>query len=142
MDVLLFQTPDGGEVRCVSGQMALTEGLDTAVYLSCFGGNSDDSGLTADDSLEWWGDKSETDPAKKYRSELQFLLRTLPLIPANLSRFEDAATKDLSWLLTSVADSLAVRASMPGIDQVSLAIAFVINGKTSVFSLKPPGPSS
>jgi phage gp46-like protein len=139
MDVLLFQTPDGGEILCVAGQMQLTEGLDTAAYLSCFGGNSDDSGQTSDVALEWWGNKGETDPAKKYRSQLQHLLKTLPLIPANLPRFEDAANADLAWMADSgVVDSIAARATMPGINQVKVDVAMVINGKTTLFSLKPP----
>lgn len=139
MDVLFFQTPDGGEVRCSNGQMAMSEGLDVAAYLSCFGGNAEDSGLTSDDSKQFWGNFSETDPAKKYRSELQFLLRTLPIIPANLTRFEEAAVKDLSWMTASVADSIAARASMPGVNRVKIDIAIVINGKTTAFSITPPG---
>lgn len=142
MDVLLFQTPDGGEVRAANGQLTLTEGLETAAYLSTFGGNADDSGLSSDSAREWWGNKSETDPTKKYRSELQYALRTLPLIPANLSRFEDAGSKDLAWFLDSVAESLAVRATMPGIDKVRIDVAFVINGKTTLFSIKPLGPAT
>lgn len=139
MDVLLFQTPDGGEISCANGQLALTEGLEVAAYLSCFGGNADDSGLEADDSKQWWGNFDQTDPDKRYRSELQFLLRTLPLIPANLKRFEDAATSDLKWLTTSVADSVAARATMPGIDKIKIDVALVIDGKNTKFSMTPPG---
>ena len=141
MDVLFFQTADGGEVRAVNGQLELSEGLDTAAYLSLFGGNSDDSGLTADDAKQWWSNFDETDPAKRYRSETQFLLRTLPLIPANLIRLEDAAAKDLSWMLQSTTDSIAVRASMPGINRVQLDVVLVIDGKKTAFSVTPPGTS-
>ena len=139
MDVLFFQTADGGEIVATNGKLELTEGLDTAAFLSLFGGNSDDSGLTADESKQWWSNFDEPDPAKRYRSETQFLLRTLPLIPANLIRLEDAATKDLSWMLQSTADSIAVRATMPGINRVKLDIILVIDGKTTAFSLIPPG---
>ncbi len=142
MDVRLFQTPDGGEIKAVNGQLQLTEGLDTAAILSCFGGNSDDSGQTSDDSKQWWGNAGETDPAKKYRSQLQHLLKTLPLIPANLPRFEDAANADLAWMADSgVVDSVAARATMPGVNQVQVDVAFVINGKKTLFSIKPPGTS-
>ena len=139
MDVLLLQTPDGGEVTAVNGQLQLTEGLETSVFLSLFGGNSDDSGLSSDDAKQWWGNRSETDPAKRYRSAFQFLIRTLPLIPANLPRLEEAATGDLQWLKQSAADSVAARASMPGVNRVQLNIAIVINGKTSVFKVTQPG---
>lgn len=140
MDVLLFQTADGGEIKATNGQIQLTEGLDTAGLLSCFGGNSDDSGQTSDDPKQWWGNVGETDPAKKYRSQLQHLLKTLPLIPANLSRFEDAANADLAWMVDSgVVDSAAARATMPGVNQVRVDLAFVINGKKTLFSIKPTG---
>jgi|SRR6478736_680130 len=141
MDVLIFQTPDGGEIIAENGQITLTEGLDVAAYLSCFGGNSDDSGLSADDSKQFWANFDESDPDKRYRSELQHALKTLPLIPANLTRFEDAAVKDLSWMQESVADSVAARATMPGVDKVQVDIAVVINGEKTLFSLKPPGIS-
>jgi phage gp46-like protein len=139
MDVLFFQTPDGGEIIAQNGQVILAEGLETAAYLSCFGGNANDSGLTADDAKQFWANFDEPDADKRYRSETQFLLRTLPLIPANLTRLEDAASKDLAWMLESISDSLAVRATMPGINKVQLDIALVINGKTTPFSIKPPG---
>jgi phage gp46-like protein len=141
MDVLLFQTPDGGEISCANGQITLTEGLDTAAYIALFGGNSDDSGLTADDSKQWWGNFDETDPDKRLRGQLQRLLNTLPLIPANLQRFEEAAVADLEWMKQSVADSIAARATMPGIDQVKIEIVTVIDGKTTKFSVTPPGKS-
>jgi hypothetical protein len=137
-DVLLFQSVDGGEIRASNGQIELTSGLEVAALLSCFGGNTEDSGLTADDALQWWANHDETNPDKRYRSELQHLLKTLTLIPANLIRFEDAAVHDLSWMQQSVADSVAARATMPGIDQVKVAIAIVINGQTSSFVLTPP----
>ena len=138
MDVLLFQTVEGGEVRCENGQMTLTGGLETAAYLSLFGGNVEDSGLAADVAKQWWANWSEPDRAAIYRSELQFLLATLPLIPANLQRFEEAATADLQWLTQSAADSVAARAVMPGINTVRIDVAVVINGETTKFSITPP----
>lgn len=137
MDVLFFQTPDGGEISCVNGQITLTEGLEVSAYLSCFGGNADDSGLEADNSKQFWANFDQPDPDKRYRSELQFLLRTLPLIPANLKRFEDAAASDLRWMTKSTADSVAARATMPGVDQIKLDIVIVIDGKTTAFSMTP-----
>jgi phage gp46-like protein len=139
MDVHFFQTPDGGEITATNGQIILSEGLEVAAYLSCFGGNSEDSGLTADDSKQFWANHDQPDPDKRYRSQLQNLLRTLPLIPANMKRFEDAAASDLAWMATSLADTIAVRATMPGVDKVKLDIALVIDGKTTAFSMTPPG---
>jgi len=138
-DMLLKQTPDGGECVVANGQLLMTDGLETTVYLSLFGSNSDDSGLPADDAIEWWGNKVESDPARKQRGQLQHLLNTLPVTPANLQRFEEAATADLAWLVTAgIADSSAVIATIPGVNKLLLAVALVVNGKTVAFKLTPP----
>jgi phage gp46-like protein len=134
-DVLLFQTPDGGEVTITNGQFAQTDGLDVAAYLSLFGGNADDSGQTADDSKQWWGNIGESDPALCYRSATQYLLLTLPLIPANLQRIEEAAQSDLAWMLDDIATDLAVRATMPGPKRIDLDCALTIDGQTTSFKL-------
>jgi phage gp46-like protein len=137
-DVLMLQTPDGGEINLQNGQTVMSEGLETSSFLSCFGGNKLDSGLDADNPKQWWGNLGETDPAVQYRSQLQHLLATLPLTPANLARFEDAATSDLAWLTVSVADSVAVQATMPALNTVQIDVAIVINGGTTKFTFRNP----
>ena len=135
-DVLMTQTPDGGEVTVQNGQMVLSEGLETAAFLSLFGGNRLDSGLDADASQQWWANLDETDPSLQYRSQTQYLLSTLPLTPANLLAFEDAAMADLAWFTDEVADSIAVVATMPAINTVALNVFIAIDGVTTKFTFK------
>jgi phage gp46-like protein len=132
MDVRLYQKDgDGGEIDFVGGQAVLGDGLETAVYLSLFGGNDDDSGLDADNARQWWANVEERDASKRYRSETQYLLRAAPLIPANLRRFEDAATLDLAWMTESgLASFVSVTASMPELNTVKLQIKIEIQGRT------------
>ncbi len=127
--------PNGGDLKIENGQVGMTEGLETAAYLSLFGGNEKDSGQTADDPLQWWGNYSETEAANKLRSATQYLLLTLPLIPANLQRIEEAALADLAWMTDSIASDLAVRATMPGPKRIDLDCAITIGGETTSFSL-------
>jgi phage gp46-like protein len=134
-DIKLFETPNGGEIAIVNGQVGMTDGLETAAFLSLFGGNADDSAQTADDPKQWWGNLSETDLTKRFRSATQYLLSTLPLIPANLQRIEEAAMSDLAWMLDSVATDLAVRATMPGPKRINLDCALTIDGNTTSFTL-------
>jgi phage gp46-like protein len=123
-DVHLRHTADGGEIDFVNGDAVLSDGLESAAYLSMFGGNERDSGLRGDDLLQWWGNLDETEPARKYRSETQHLLHSLPAIPANLRRVEDAAKHDLAWFVdTGIARSIEATASIPGINRVSLDIS-------------------
>lgn len=125
-DVLLRQTNDGGDVIAESGLLAMSDGYETAAYLSLFGGNIDDAGDDASKRAEWWGNLDEVEESRRYRSETQWLLRALPAVPSNLRRLEQAAGRDLAWFVSSgVAASVAVSASIPGLNRVRLAVNIV-----------------
>lgn len=117
-DVLLRQTADGGNITVEAGLFLLSEGLETAVYLSLFGGNEQDP-ANAESDQQWWGNLGEIEPARTYRSETQYLLQALPAIPSNLLRIEQAARRDLQWMLDEgVAKSASVAASIPALNRV------------------------
>jgi phage gp46-like protein len=134
-DVRLYQTVDDGEIESVNGQLTVDDGLESAVYLSLFGGNDDDSGLAGDDPKQWWANLDENDPARQYRSETQNLLRAIAATPGNLRRIEDAVERDLAWLTeTKAAKSIAITATIPGINRVKLVIEVVVNGRSREFT--------
>jgi phage gp46-like protein len=138
-DVYLFSTPDGGEIDANNGRLTMSDGLDTAVYLSLFGGNEDDSGSDGDARKQWWGNLSETDPPRQYRSETQHLLKSLPLIPASLRRIEDAAKRDLAWMVPSPARAVDARATIPALNTVRLELAVDIDGTVFSFTFTEHG---
>jgi len=124
-DVLLRQTNDGGSITIQGGLVLLSEGLETAAYLSLFGGNEDDPG-EGDTSLQWWGNLLEAEPERAYRSETQHLVRSLPAVPFNLRRIEQAAARDLQWMLdTGVAQSITIEATIPAVNRVQIALVII-----------------
>jgi len=130
-DVLLFQTNDGGDVSVSGGLVEMSGGLETAAYLSLFGGNEGDNGQ-ANNPDTWWGNVNEPDPQRQYRSETQHLLQSLVAIPANLRRLERSAVRDLSWMITAgVATSVSAVASMPGVKKVRIAVTINAEGSPS-----------
>lgn len=132
-DVKLFQTDDGGEIDIARGIAAMSGGLETAAYLSLFGGNEDDDGRD-ENPHNWWGNLDENDPARRYRSETQHLLQALPLSTGNLRRVEDAATRDLAWFTASnVASAVTVAASIPGLNRIKLTVDVEAYGDESRF---------
>ncbi len=132
-DVLLFQTNDNGDINVEAGIVEFSGRLGTSVYLSLFGGNEDDDGRAAND-LTWWGNIDETEPDRKYRSETQNLLRSLPAVSRNLLRIQDAALRDLQWLLDqNVASSINVVATIPGINRVNIEIRIEAVGEETQF---------
>lgn len=132
-DVLLRHTVDDGEIEVRSGVMVMQGGLETAVYLSLFGGNEDDPG-GSDKTHSWWGNAGETQSVFHVRSRLQYLLQTLPPTSSNLTRFEDAAKFDLNWMITEgAASAITVFASVVNINAVKIAVQVVAEGQPSEF---------
>ena len=132
-DVLLCQTNDDGEIEVVNGVATMSGGLETAAYLSLFGGNEDDNGQL-DNVTNWWGNLDETDPAREYHSETQNLLQSIPSTTGNLLRIEQAADRDLAWFIeVKAASSVTVAATMPGLNKVKLTIDIEAIGVQSSF---------
>lgn len=121
-DVNLFQTDDDGEITVEDGIVEMSSGLGTAVYLSLFGGNEDDDGSEGN-PFTWWGNHLETEPARQYRSETQHLLQAIPATSGNLGRIEEAANRDLAWMVTEgVATEIAIVVSIPRLNRVKIKI--------------------
>ena len=132
-DVSLFQTIEDGNIEVVNGVITMSGGLGTAAYLSLFGGNIDDP-ATAESSFNWWGNLDENDESRRYRSETQYLLRSLPATSFNLRRIEDAARRDLDWMLEEkVASSIDVEATVPQLNRVKLTVNIEARGEQSNF---------
>lgn len=133
-DVNLFHEEDGGECTVENGAPELSNGFASAGYLSLFGGNEDDSGLTGDDAKQWWGNLDEPVEARRYRSETQYLMRSLPLVPANLRRVEDAAGRDLGWMVAEFGASITALATIPARNRMRLKVDILINGELTSFT--------
>ena len=131
-DVLLFQTVDDGEILVEEGVTKLSSGLETAVYLSLFGGNEEDDG-SENSTQQWWGNADELD-ANSYRSLTQYSLITIPPSTGNLIRIQDAVEQDLQWLLDEgVASSVNVLVTIPGLNKVQIEAEIMAEGNPSSF---------
>ena len=121
-DVLLLQTNNDGDVIYEDGDLKTEKGLQSAVYLSLFGGNRDDGGFD-DKTKIWWANLQEADTDYQYRSETQALLNNQPLTSSLLLRLEDANLRDLNWLITSgYATTITSEASIPAVNRLQLDI--------------------
>lgn len=133
-DILLYQTPDDGEINVEDGLAVMSPGLETTVYLSLFGGNEDDDGRP-DNPFNYWGNIDEILPERQYHSETQNLLKSLPATSAGLRRIEAAAERDLAWLLDAgVASSVVVSASIPGVNRLDLLVLITADGEEKEFT--------
>lgn len=132
-DVKIVQVPDGGEITVVNGIVTMSGGLETAAYLSLFGGNQRDDGRD-DSPFSWWGNLIENEPEKQYRSETQHLLEALPLVTSNLRRIEEAALRDLAWFLeVDAASEVTALATIPAPNRIQLDVGITAFGEESQF---------
>lgn len=132
-DVKLFQTDEGGDLTVVNGVVEMAPGLETMAYLCLFGGNEGDDGRDKNPA-NWWGNLDEDDPARRYRSETQNLLRSLPATSGNLKRVRDAALRDLNVFKTEgIASSVEVSVTVPGLNRISIIIDIEARGEESRF---------
>lgn len=121
-DVLLCQTINNGDINLEAGVVEMSAGLETAAYLSMFGGS------------DWWGNVDETVPARQYSARTQTLLETLPPSSRNLQRIEEAAKGDLAWFISEgVASSVEASATIPTVNQVKLVISIKAEGQEADF---------
>ena len=112
-DVLLLQGLNDGDINVIGGVVEMTDDLQTAILLSMFGGNEDDNGQ--EPMFSWWGNLTENETEREYRSETQYLAKTLPATTFNRARIESAALRDLNWLIENqLALSVNVVVTLPG----------------------------
>lgn len=127
-DILIYSTNDGGEIQLDENDLFVNDnGFDSAIYLSLFGGNSEDNGTAATEKNEYWGnDLDLNDPDRQLTSRLQYILTGYPATPSNLNKVKLAAKEDLQWMLNNeIIDELEITATIPRRNYLSLEI----NGK-------------
>lgn len=118
-DVYLFNTLDGGDIRAERGFIEMTAGLESAVYISLFGGSE----------APWWGDGIENESAYKLQSETEAALNKYAAISGNLIKLEQAAIRDLNWMITTnTASDLSVIVSLAATKRVCYQIEFIADG--------------
>lgn len=127
MDVKHYQTTDNGEIEIVNGLITMNGGLESAVYISLFGGNKDDDGTSSKELKQWWGNFGETVTC---RSQTQYLLNSIPAIPINMLKIKEAAENDTKWLLDNkIATSINVEVDIIGLNMVKLTIIILADGE-------------
>lgn len=130
-DVLMYQTNDGPEITIPDGEdVTLTNGFGTCDYLSLFGGNAEDDGTAATANKQWWGNLTELDADRRYRSQFGYLLSRGVITSDSLRRMQHAAENDLAWKVRSgLAETLDVTVTSPERNRVAVTIKQTIDGR-------------
>ena len=122
-DVLLIDTPDGGDIVIENDLIQPDKNFSTAVYLSLFGGNKDDTGKVKNKN-QWWGNYlAGISQNEKLRSRFQNIIMGLPMTVKNINDAENAAYKDLEWFIEDeIADKITIQSQTTGIKRFNLYV--------------------
>jgi phage gp46-like protein len=128
-DLLLQETPDGGEIILENGLFKFDENFSNAVYLSLFGGNKEDNGKVKN-NREWWGNTIEgTEENEKLVSRFQNIIYGLPMTVKNIREAEAAAVLDLKWFKDEkIIDELNIYGRVTGKNNFVLVIEMSKDG--------------
>lgn len=139
-DVYIYDTVDGSEFVIKNGLVMPDEGLKTAVYLSLFGGNEDDT-EGGKNSKTWWGNRliGVRDDEKLVNHFLLFI-RSVPITSKNIVLAEEEAMRDLQWMKDNgISDSIGVKIYMVEKNRIELKITIEKNGdslESEVFNVQ------
>lgn len=130
-DVLLIETPDGGDVVVEDGLIKPCKDFSSAVYLSLFGGNKTDDGKVKN-SRTWWGNVLEDlSEDEKMISRFQAVVLGMPLSVKNMREAERAASLDLNWFIEKkIADEIKASGRIKERNNFLLSVEIKKEGKT------------
>ncbi|AUR96483.1 hypothetical protein NVP1225O_31 [Vibrio phage 1.225.O._10N.261.48.B7] len=110
-DVLLFQTLNDSDMSITDGIVQMTQGLETAVYLSLFS--------PVDTYLN---EAAETND-EKLSSQTEAIIQKKPQSSKNYQLLVQAVNADLKWLVTNGnANSIDTSVSSDGLNRVIISI--------------------
>jgi phage gp46-like protein len=130
-DLLLEDTPDGGDIRIEDGLFVNDRSFNTAVYLSLFGGNEDDNGKVKN-MKTWWGNTlGGVSENEKLVSRFQSVISGLPMTAKNIQDTENAAELDLKWVIDEgIADKIVVSGRAVTHNRFSLSVDIQNRGES------------
>jgi phage gp46-like protein len=130
-DLLLEDTPDGGEISIENNLFVSDRSFKTAVYLSLFGGNKDDNGKVKN-KFTWWGNTLPgVTESEKLISRFQAVIFGLPMTTKNIQSAENAANLDLKWVISDgIADDVIVSGRAVTRNQFALTVNIQSKGNS------------
>jgi phage gp46-like protein len=130
-DLLLVNTPDGGDIIIEDGIFLSDQAFNTAVYLSLFGGNKNDAGKVKNNKT-WWGNiLPDTNENEKMVSRFQAVVTSIPMTTKNIEDAQRAAEMDLKWIIDDgIATKIAVAGKAGRRNNLSLRVDIQESGKS------------
>lgn len=122
MDLLLYETNNGGDLSVQENDLATTNALWTQIYIAMFGGNLE--ARTGDnvngDNVDFWGNFFIQDKDEQFNSVTEKTINETAITSSGLLIIQQAVETDLSFL--NKLGTVTVEVSSPKIDTLEIIV--------------------
>lgn len=126
-DIKLFLTNEGFDINLKENFIEMTNGFESAVYLSLFGGNDEDDASEATKKNRFWGNELND---YEYRSKTLNFINGRNANAQNLKLLEKYVLLDLNWFVEeNIADKVEADCSIPAFNELKIEIKLLRNNK-------------
>lgn len=104
LDLLVYETGNGGDLSISGGGLSMTESLYTSIYLGLFGGNVEQSTTgeeeEGEERYDYWANSLfyPEDEKNQFNSETERVLNEVVLNTSGREKIKTAVNNDLSFL--------------------------------------------
>lgn len=125
MDIELYESGNGGEIRLVGSDVNSVVGITNMPYMSCFGGN------------DWWGNALlPDDVGQRHTATTEETIRVTALSSAGLPVIERAVQNDLSYIIEQFSGTkIEIQSSIPIPNRIDMNVN--INGEQTFLQWQP-----
>lgn len=118
-DILLFSTPDGGEIQVINGEPDMDGGFESAVYISIFGG----------DGESHWIEEYQKEN-EKFKCEFYNFIKGNIKSINNLNKGIKFLERDLAWIKSdTIADKINISIDDLDTKRIRVNVEILANGK-------------
>lgn len=141
LDVLLFESGDGGDVNLLGNDIEMTDSIFNMVYMALFGGNPEavttGNEVETEERLDFWGNALllPNDPEKQFNSFTERTLNEVALDSFGRVKIEDAIKADLQFMsnLAKIEQDVSIDSDNRAIMEIILTEPDNITVKTFQF---------
>jgi hypothetical protein len=120
-DVLFQLTEAGGDICVEDGITFMTALYDSMIDITLTGGNEDDDGTPATESLQWAGNEDEPE-INKLRGRFHRWTQGRPINTGNITELQKDAISDLTEAFANIANEIIVKTRLITSRRVQLTI--------------------
>lgn len=123
LDIKLYETGNGGDIRIVGNDIEGVQGFDNMPYMGLFGGNVTDKGDSVEQNLDWWGNSLYSLQTEKAFSIAERRLQEVSLTSEGRQFIENAVSSDMGFLTAFANVSVSVRVVSDDVVNIGVNVA-------------------